>query len=352
MAARLPSLVRPLLALTLLAMGCGESGPMPTLERPATVRASVPVDHHVHLIGPGLLADWKSVGVSFSRPDAAYQSAAALLGPPPGGDGPVERVVLVPMAHLYGNSELRGALDISVEEEQRRVAAENDHVAGEAARYPGRALALCSVSVLRPYARDELERCLELPAAGGVKLHLASSEVDLREPSHLAAIEQLTALAEERDALLLLHLDPQRRGLEASDIGRFAQTVLEPHPRLTVVVAHLGGSGGYGPWTQSVFRTLLSWLEQRRTAGEAREGIYFDLSAAVLEEPSEGVPATTADEAAALADDLRRIGFERIVLGSDYPVFEPLRVVAVLEERVGLTSPEVDEILARHVPQL
>ena len=69
------------------------------------------VDHHVHILGPGLLRDWQSLGVPFSREDSAYTSAARLLD----ADGALEGAILVPMAHLYGNEEFRRALSVSEE---------------------------------------------------------------------------------------------------------------------------------------------------------------------------------------------------------------------------------------------
>ncbi|HSM13136.1 MAG TPA: amidohydrolase family protein, partial [Thermoanaerobaculia bacterium] len=322
----------------------------------AVVDAPVPLDVHVHLIGPQLLADWKSLGVPFSKPDVVYLSAASWLGPAePGfaGQPPAaRRAILVPMAHLYGRSEFREAVDLTLEEERARVATENDHVAAEAARFPGRAVALCSVAALRPFAEAEIERCRRELGTAGLKLHLAASEVDLADAGQLAAIERIVAGVAGRGELLLLHLDPQRRGLETADVERFLRQVLGPHPDLTVIVAHLGGSGGYGAWTRGVFRTVLDWLAERRAAGEARPGVRFDVSAVVLERESEGVPATTAEEAAQLAADLRRAGFERLLLGSDAPVFDPRRTVELLRDRVGLTQEEIDRLLANEVPGL
>jgi len=47
--------------------------PPPALHGPGIV------DHHVHVLGPDVLRDWKSLGVPFSRPDPVYLSPAALL---------------------------------------------------------------------------------------------------------------------------------------------------------------------------------------------------------------------------------------------------------------------------------
>ena len=314
------------------------------VERGAPEPPLVLFDHHVHLLGPDLLRDWKSLGVPFSRPDDMYLSAAGLLAPRAGAAPTLDGVALVSMAHLYGRSGFRGELALPLDEEQARVARENDHVAREAAKTPGRALAFCSVAVMRPYAEAELDRCHHELHSAGIKIHLAASEVEITDPVHRAAVGRILARAEERGLPVLLHLDPQRRGLVAADIIHFLNTVLTPRRDLTLIVAHLGGSGGYGPWTRQVFLALLDWLAERQAAGDPRPRIFFDTSAVILETESEGVPPTTPEQAATLAQDLRRTDFDRLVLGSDYPVFEPVRTLELLLERAGLTAAEITEI--------
>jgi len=321
------------------------------LAQPALSPAAPPpiaADHHVHILGPGLLRDWKALGVPFSRPDAAYLSAAAVFE----GERPVAQALLVPMAHFYGNAELRGGLSLSVEQEHAGVRAENDYVAAEARRWPGRAVALCSVDWRRPYAWQELRRCREELKSHGIKLHLASAGTDLKDAAQRAELSRIAAWAERHGLALLLHVDPQRRGLVVADVERFIAEVLDPHPRLEIVVAHLGGSGGYGAWTRSVLGAFTAWLQREAAAGRARPGVFFDLSAALLEKESEGVPATTEAEAKALGEDLRRLGLARVLFGSDSPVFSPQRLAELLGERSGLAAAELARVLANRAPVL
>ena len=331
---------RVLWSLVLAACGAERSG-----EAVLPDAAPVPVDHHAHILSPQLVADWKALGVPFSRPDSVYTSAGALLAVPHPG---ARRAVLVPMGHLYGRQAFRDELGLSPAEEQRRVRHENDHVAAEAARHAGRALALCSVPPLRPYARDELRRCRDSLGSAGIKLHLGSAGADLRQRATVDSIGHLLGWAAGSGLPVLLHVDPQRRGHDTTHMRQFIERAIAPHGELVVVVAHLGGSGGYGEWPRSVFQAFAAW--NARQVGDGHAQVYFDLSAVWLDEESEGVPASTPAQGRQLADDLRRAGLDRVVLGSDYPVFDPRHTAASLRAHVPLASAEWDTVLAAVVP--
>lgn len=69
----------------------------------------VPFDHHVHLLGPRLVADWSSIGAGFSRPAAHYGTASTVLDAAAGA----RSALLVPMAHLYATGQFAEALGLS-----------------------------------------------------------------------------------------------------------------------------------------------------------------------------------------------------------------------------------------------
>jgi predicted TIM-barrel fold metal-dependent hydrolase len=326
-------------ATTLLA-ACG-----PTAE----VDLSRMVDHHVHLLSPGLVADWKSTGVSFSRADSFYTSAGPLLDES-AGRRPLTGAVLLPMAHLYGSASFRQSLRLGLAAERAAVQRENDHVAAEAARYPGRALAFCGVDFLRPYAWDELRRCRTELNSPGIKLHLGSARANLRNSGHLATLAGIVAWARAESLVVMLHFDPQSREASQADVERFIAQVLEPRADLVMVIAHLGGSGGYGPWTRVVYRTLAEWLETEAAAGRPRAGIYFDISAAWLAQDSDEVPRSTRQDGEALAADIAAHGVARLLFGSDSPVFDPGPYGAAFKRATGLTQAAWDSLAANRVP--
>ncbi|HEX7707232.1 MAG TPA: amidohydrolase family protein [Thermoanaerobaculia bacterium] len=317
----------------------GESGdhaPVPSAAVDATIR-----DHHVHLLSPGLVRDWKGLGVPFSRPDDAYTSYATIRS----ARGRVNDAVLVPMAHFYGNEEFRMGLKLTLEEERARARGENDHVAAEARTAGDGTVAFCSVDYLRPYAWEEIRRCHSELGSPGLKLHLASAGTDLRSEKHLDLLTEIAKWAADERVTLLIHFDPQRRGINVDDVERFIQRVIEPHPTLVSVIPHLGGSGGYGRWTQSVFGVFSDWA-----ARNPDHRIYFDISAAVLESESEGVPASTEEELTLFAASLRRAGFDRLLFATDYPLTTADRYATFLRNRAGLTEEELARLMANRLP--
>jgi predicted TIM-barrel fold metal-dependent hydrolase len=302
-----------------------------------------------------LVQDWKSLGVPFSQPDSAYIFAGSVLSRvalPESGPEPVRKAVLVPMAHIYGQTSFREALDLSASDEYARVRGENDHVAAQAALFPGRAVAFCSVDFLRPYALDEIGRCNRELSSAGVKLHLASAGADLRDEAHLGSLAAIAALAEASELALMVHLDPQQRGVEVNDIERFIEVVLQPYPDLIVIIAHLGGSGGYSAWTQSVLDTFASWLTAESASGRKRPSAFFDISAVWLARESEGVPRSTVADIAALKRDIERVGSNRILFGSDYPVFDPNDYAGALRSVLEMDSAKWEAMLNNDIARL
>jgi predicted TIM-barrel fold metal-dependent hydrolase len=295
-------------------------------------------DHHVHLLSPALVGDWKSLGVPFSRPDSVYTSMAGLLATPR-----FAGAYVLSMAYLYSSAAFRQGLPLDAAQEYAAVRGENDHVAAEVRRAPDRLTGFCGVNPRRPYADRELARCRDSLGLRGVKVHLANADVDPRDPEHVEAVAAVAGWAESGGQVLLIHLDPMRPDLDIEDMEPLLRRVIDSHPRLPIVVAHLGGSGGYGEWSQQMARAVA-----RRIAG--RQGrLVLEVSGLVLERESEGVPPTTPEEAAALSADLRRIGLGNVVFGSDYPVFDPVAYQAALRERLTLTPVELDSIFANRI---
>jgi uncharacterized protein len=329
------------LALLLSVLACAACDYEPVPE--AAGRSAQPgVDHHVHVLNTELISDWRSLGATFSRPDSAYTSVSAIFG-----DAPV-RAFLVSMAHIYGSDEFRSALRLSPETEHLRVRLANDHTAEQVARDPGRFVGFCSIPLLRPYAQAELERCRSELQLEGIKLHLPSSGLRLTDRSHLRILSAAADRAARERRPILIHLAPVDGELREEEIRAFIDQVVDPHPDLELYLAHLGGNGGF---RISALRSIRAFREYMQAdEANSRRTIYFEMSGALLSRSTDGVPASRRSDARRLARELKALGLERVVFGSDHPVFDRLEFAGLLFERLPLTRAELVDLMQRQAP--
>ncbi len=328
----------PLLAAALVLPGCGErrpSGSASLFPPGDSVRV---FDHHVHVLSPSLVERWKSIGVPFSKPDYAYSHIDSILK-----FNPADGMFLVSMAYLYGSPEFSDG------DERANVERENDFVAGLANQHPGKLFAFAGVNPLREYAAAELVRCRRELGMYGLKLHFASSGVSLRNPSHLARVKEILALASAEGMPVILHFHNQREDFGEADVGLLVDSVLAPAPPLELYLAHLGTSGGFNHLTRGIIRRFAEALNDRRTL--AHHTIWFDISAVALTEETEQVPPLSPADFADLSGMLTELGLERVVFGTDYPVFNSTAYLAALAANTTLTREELVAIAENASPR-
>jgi predicted TIM-barrel fold metal-dependent hydrolase len=163
--------------------------------------------------------------------------------------------------------------------------------------------------------------------ARGLKLHTIALRAFPAEPALATAF---TACA-ERALPVVAHCGPDRHGAGWALPGAFAP-VLERHPDLPLVLAHLGGA---------------AWREVTELAA-AFPSARFDLSE-IVSWSGRAPGAPTAVELSAL---IRAIGADRILMGSDFPWYEPGDVAAAVEELPDLGAEERAAILGGNAAEL
>lgn len=175
-------------------------------------------------------------------------------------------------------------------------------------------------------ARTHLEEAFGTWGARGLKLHPISIRTHLDDP----AMEGVYAACEGAGAPIVFHSGPDRRRFGWSEPTAFP-ALAAARPRLLMILAHLGGA---------------AWRDIVATA-ESSPGLYFDLSEIV-----QWVGAPHAPSMEQLAGLVRAIGVERVLLGSDFPWYEPADTVAAVESIDGLTRGERDAILGENAARL
>jgi uncharacterized protein len=161
----------------------------------------------------------------------------------------------------------------------------------------------------------------ELAAAGvrGVKLHPVSQCFSPADP-RLFPIYDLCC---DAGLVVLSHSGPGHRGGASAMPAEFAP-VLRQWPRLRLVLAHLGGA---------------SWTETAELADSFPQ-VVFDLSEII-----EWAGASNAPSAADLAGLIRHVGADRVMLGSDFPWYDPARTADRVAGLPGLGPAERAAIL-------
>lgn len=273
------------LPATLLLLSACASAPRP--EQPV-----VPgIDYHQHLVSPAFEPIVKL---------PARNGEALLRELDAAGIG---RAVVLSVGYSFAD-ERKGLSD-----PDGRTRAENDWTSAEVSRSGGRLIGFCSANPLRPAALQELERCLSLPGMAGIKQHLGNSGVSLRDPEHLARMQQVFALAQRRGAPVLVHM--RARGgtnYGAEDARIFLEQLVPAAPDVEIVVAHLGVAGpGYGAQGDEVMAVFGAAAER---GDRSLRNLYFDVATNVTEE-------TTPDEAALIARRIRQVGPRHVLYGSD-----------------------------------
>lgn len=294
-------------------------------------------DHHVHVMSPQLIGHWKALGVTFSREDADYSDPIRILK-----KQNLAGAFAVSMAHLYANEELASLDEISGHQLEW-LQKENDFVNQCVLKAPDRLVGFASVQPLWDGAIDEIERCRKMDGISGIKLHFPACGIDLAEPEHLTALQEVFTYADDHELPLLVHLF-QADEENATELARqFWEQLVAPHPGIELYLAHLGAAGGYNPTSAAVlngFQTL------RDSSSEyTLQKVFFDLSGAILLTETDGIQPTTDENCRLLAEQISKTGIEHFLFASDFPVFSVADTIRALRDRLPLPAEELEKLV-------
>ena len=313
----------------------------------AAAQVNPVADHHAHLLSPqgAHLLSAGGVPDEDSRPSSAHELILAL------DKAHVQRAAALSSAYFLG------ALSIHVANEAAEVDRENAWTAAQAALYPHRLFAFCSVNPLKPYAAAAIRHCAAL-GIHGLKLHLANSRFDFDNPGNIRALAAVFHQANQQHMAILIHLRSGARW-SAQPIGIFFRQVLPQAPDVTIQIAHLTGWGGYDRATDA----SASALADLCAANPAPcRNLYFDIAMVIL--PPSFLTAAPGSDQRFLADqqrdfpdapqrlaaNLRRFGLHRILFATDWPDATPDKYRDALRAQLALSPAEINQIFENAAP--
>lgn len=219
--------------------------------------------------------------------------------------------------------------------------AENTWTAEQAARFPDRLVAFCSLNPVSDAAAAAMRHCIADKRFKGVKLHLANSRVDLLNADHVQRTREVFAAANRARLPIVVHV---RNGdsYGAREARVFLEQLLTAAPDIPVQIAHLWGGANFSADALAVYAEAVA----ARRAATRR--LYFDVSDAAL-------VASTPELAQVVADRIRQIGLDRIVYGSDaafgnHP--DPGGSWAAFHKGIPLSAAEFERIAHNVAPYL
>jgi predicted TIM-barrel fold metal-dependent hydrolase len=283
----------PFLLSTLLALAASS----PALSAPATPALAPVADHQQLVFSPAAAAFMTSATVDM-RPVSAQDLIPQLDA------AGVKRAALLSVAYVYGQRER------SQEEEYARVRAENDWAARQAAEYPQRLVAVCSVDPLKEYALAELARCAASPEFGrAIKLQPAAGGIQLDDPEQVERVGRVFRSANARGMAIVLQL----RETGTREARLLIEQLLPQAPGVPVQVAYAGE-----PEAAPQLAGLAVLADAAARRDPRMRQVWVDVS-------SFARPGLSALDARRLVRRLRQVGMERVLVGSDAEIGADLR---------------------------
>lgn len=203
----------------------------------------------------------------------------------------------------------------------------NDYILEAVNKHPSRLTGFCCFSPLSEQGSQEAERCLKSGLSGVGELSVYdrdfSSEV-------IDCLKEVSSLCRRFDAPVLLHTNEpvghQYPGKAPITLRRLYDLV-KAYPGNRIVLAHWGGG-------------LFFYALMKKEVREVLQNVWFDTAAS---------PFLYTPEVYRVGGEI--VGFDRILLGSDFPLLKPGRYIEEMKE-CGLSPQAMDAILGGNAARL
>lgn len=156
------------------------------------------IDHHSHIFSPSA-RHWFERAINKPIPSLTGEQLISVLDA-----DQVRQAVILSVAYMFARPGEGAPSDVAA------LQAENDWAAAQIAKWPDRLVGFFSVNPIADSSGAEIDRCAPRAEFVGLKLHLANSQVDLRNTSHAKRLAETFAHANALGLVIVIHLRTQR----------------------------------------------------------------------------------------------------------------------------------------------
>lgn len=198
---------------------------------------------------------------------------------------------------------------------------ENEYVSKGVRKYPSRLFGFCGIYPIVEWAVDEVKRC-QSRGMVGMKIHTNASGMNLSSEDTLKSLRSVFELANEYHWIVLIHSGQW----SIRDFMNFI-FLTNNYPQAKFILGHGLFEG---------FRNLVLMDAARKEAPEIGKNLFLEVS---------GLAPFYAEspDAASLLWHLRKFGMDRVLFGSDFPIFTFQETLSSLVE-LGLTPEEIEQV--------
>jgi predicted TIM-barrel fold metal-dependent hydrolase len=286
------------------------------------------VDYHVHIFSPELISNLSLQGHNFRqsrfqiiKEKEFYSNISEITL-----DNKKAKMVLISVGYAYKN--LNGS-----QSEKDFVRKENNLLSEIVKTNPDNLIGFYGIDPLKEFAIEEIKRCDVKLKLDGLKLHLQSNNLNLKDSIHLSKLKEVFQLADDREIPLLIHNNAWDKSFGKEYFKIFKTEILDKYNSLTIIFAHAGDGGGFYQFGFDFLNEFTLYFQNNED--KIKHKIYFELSgvAKVIKYPKEKTHAE-------FLEIMKKIGYEKFLFGSDYPVRNS---PTYLNELFNLLNIEYDE---------
>ncbi|MDF1697750.1 MAG: amidohydrolase family protein [Saprospiraceae bacterium] len=293
------------------------------------------VDYHVHIMSPELISNLTFQGFDFQRSQfqiikdkKEYSNISEISN-----DNQNAKMVLISVGYAYKNME--GGF--SKEEFVKR---ENNLLSELVKTDPEHLIGFYGINPLEDFAIKEIKRCDEDLKLDGLKLHLQSCNLDLKDSIHLTKLQKVIELVAKRKIPLLIHNNAWDKSFGKEYFKIFKKEILDKIDPLTIIFAHAGDGGGFYQFGYDFLNEFVLYFQQEKE--RSKHKIYFELS---------GVAKITKYPTSKTEEDflkiMKKIGYDKFIFGSDYPVRDSPTYINEFFNLMPIEKDELKKIIER-----